>query len=490
MQSQEPSAKSEKFTEQEYLKLRSRCAAILAGKDMFYSLALLSACEQHITDVPALAGISNKDGAVSLFVNPKTVTHCLDEEKGEETWAAIMTHEVSHLIQVDTFQSIYKIIDLTPIRDVYVDKMSKSTTPEAKRGWQDLIDLIDNEDSSHSKKIKTQAAQIGMDAPINEAVSKLFPNSMDRIAHAMRKCFDSGKTKEELEKTGPITPVVLSKMFKKKLPNDQEWYFYSWEWILWYAEKLEDSAKPDEPPISYIPMPGSQQDEHGFEDFDEGSTPDEKAEGRRKINEVVEKAKKEAEVLAHKAGRKPADMELFTEITAINKRLETLLNQVVIKFKRIFSPSNCQEYRYERINKLWPDNGLPGYMDIDKPTPKVVMVVDTSGSMCDQFMLNQMVASARKFYKKNQLIAFYCCDTELTQIDLVGLSKNIKLKGGGGTEFSPKQISSILDDMKMKRGLDIIYLTDEYVYGLEESKADKRVKLHVINVPKALEQDV
>jgi hypothetical protein len=459
---------------------------------MFYTLALLGACEQHISaNIEALAGISNDGGGtVKLCVHPRTVAECLKNgDEGVMSWASIMAHEISHLIQIDKFQNIYKIMDLTPIRDVYVKKMSQASTPKAKKGWQDLIDNIDDENSCHSKKIKNQAAQVGMDAPINENVRKLFPDSMTQITSLMKTVFGQGKPKEELDKMGPILPEVLAKLFKKKLPNDQEWYFYSWEWILWYAKNMEDKADPNDPPIKYVPMPGNHLDSHDFEDFSEDATPDEKAEARRKVNEIVEKARKEAEVLAHKAGITPSDACLATDNVVIDKRLDTLLAKIVVRFKRIFSPTNCQEYRYEQINKLWPDRGLPGYVDIDRPTPKVVMVIDTSGSMCDQSFLNQMVAAARRFYKKNQLLALYACDTELTQVNLSGLSSSVKLTGGGGTEFSPKQISSILSDMKMKKGLDIIYLTDEYVIGLEESLRDKRVKVHVINIPKALMKD-
>src|SRR6185369_10042245 len=87
--------------------------------------------------------------------------------------------------------------------------------------------------------------------------------------------------------------------------------------------------------------------------------------------------------------------------------------------------------------------------------------VDTSGST--ENMLPQFLAEMRKLNTLISELTVMTCDAEvhevvkLTQMD--GLFKNVKFKGGGGTDFRP-----VFSTVKEKRIIPdlLIYLTDMF----------------------------
>jgi predicted metal-dependent peptidase len=140
-----------------------------------------------------------------------------------------------------------------------------------------------------------------------------------------------------------------------------------------------------------------------------------------------------------------------------------------------------EEYRFCRDNRIYPNQDLPGSMEVDTPKLNVVLVLDTSGSMWLEEWINQMLAVGRFYNKKGWLNKLYCCDTALHEVGFDSSFKNIKVKGRGGTMFDTTHIDQILKDLKIKKGADIIYCTDECV-DLVSARADPRCRVHVVNI--------
>jgi hypothetical protein len=456
---------------------------------MYYTLALLGCCEQTLTaEIPSIMGITNV-GKLEIFIHPLALKLA---EEDIDAYTACIVHEMHHLVQIPSLGDIFKVIELYPFKAEYKRLQAAASTQEAKDKWQKAIDAMDDETpNSTAGKLKRMVSNTGMDAADNAIVDTLYPGKIAVINSFLKEVFipavsKKDLTEEEKEKIGAITPASLSKTIEKDLPKDSDWFFYVYEYMEWLAKQQNKDQDPDSPP-EVIPLPSCGADGHDEHDFGDDSTKEEEAEGRRRISDALEKARAEAEILAHKAGRTAADVAFIGKEEALDSRLESVINQIKVKFCRLHSPSAEEELRFERINRIWPDSDLPGYMTLDKPNPVVALVLDTSGSMWNDKTLNQMIAIGRKYFKRNMLSGFYCCDVELTPIQPDSSFRDVPLRGGGGTVFGPKQLEQIIEDLKPgRKKLDIIYATDEEVYGLDEAKKDERVRLHVINIPRLL----
>jgi hypothetical protein len=62
----------------------------------------------------------------------------------------------------------------------------------------------------------------------------------------------------------------------------------------------------------------------------------------------------------------------------------------------------------------------------------------------------------------------------------------VRVEGGGGTVWTTQHHTKILDDLGLKEGVRILYVTDEMVWGLKEAKEDPRVELSVLHLPSLL----
>jgi hypothetical protein len=410
--------------------------------------------------------------------------------KDPRTYSAMMMHEVMHLAQMDTLANMLRVVDLTPIRDVCVKKRQEATEQAAKDQWTRIIDEIDEEidenKATWANKHRRSAANVGLDVTANRAVEESFPDSLcniDALAFKVRN-----KPIEDPNRPGILWTVEsLSYDVKKQLPSNKDWWFYICEYIEHIAKQLDENSEANSPPKGSSAMEvfvsqGEGQDQHDF-NTDSGSA------DRQNLKEAVAKAMEEGKLLAHHAGSKAADSKFITSSEPLSEKIESLLRAIKVKFCRIYSSSNEDYYRFERDNRKFPDMGFPGALPIEMPKPSVVMVIDTSGSMWTDTLLNQMIAAARRYSKKGQLAALYCCDVELTKVSYDHSFNKVALKGGGGTIFNSGYVDVIVNDLGSSAKSskpDIIYLTDEAVIGLDTAKANKRARLHVINVERAL----
>lgn len=535
------------------LNLRADFCAWAASKEFYFTLALLGTVEIKMDSMfPAIAGITNVD-RLTMYIHPLMAELA---KKSKPAVYFILMHELRHLIQCSDMRAIENLIDLSPIREVYIKKRDEAEKQEHKDIWQKQIDSFDNKENQRWKNLKYRASNITMDSALHEDLVKAFPepaNIMKEINQFMADRFVpylsgfsieeqakdkvvAGKFQEEvaniMKYAGPKKKAAIKEVLNKhtdqaealaacsrlqiglctvenledsfrnmdhyqpSLRREGEWLYYADEYIEWLAQQIDENSDANDPQYDESGEGGEGGDEidqilKQMEDneFDHhGMNGDKKEEAERRLREAVRKAQEEGKLMAHRAGRSAADNSMFGDATAaLDAKIKKLLEHLHIKFVRLFAPTNEKNYNFSKINRLFNEiKDLPGRQKIEKPKKQVIMIADTSGSMWNKQWFNQIAAAAKFYSKSNKLAAFYCCDTEPHKIDLKNNFSQIEMVGGGGTELTPQILSKMLDDNGLKKNVDFLYLTDEYVNGLEESVRDDRWKLHVINIPKVI----
>lgn len=292
-----------------FYQMRSGFAAWCTRNQHFYTLALLSTCEiEMVPDLPAPAAVTSVDRLAVMF-HPSIID--LYENKEEDAYA-VMVHELRHLVQVADMRAIEKLVNLDPIRDVFLNKQSQASDQAAKDTWQKYLDEIDKPNSRIWNSKRHTIANITMDAALHIDVLKLFKNSEDRINEYFRKRFVplmSGFTWETIAKDilaakreeevvaekmksfgpkdrdkfndalkankGILDYRILAELmqmgihlqtvhsledsfrnmdhYQPTVKKDGEWLYLSEEYVKWLAEQINDGTDPNSPPQ---PKPG------------------------------------------------------------------------------------------------------------------------------------------------------------------------------------------------------------------------------------------
>jgi len=123
------------------------------------------------------------------------------------------------------------------------------------------------------------------------------------------------------------------------------------------------------------------------------------------------------------------------------------------------------DHSYRRPNRraqLGDKFVLPGYI---QPLPKVAAITDTSGSMSDVYLSQAHAEIAGVLANTKSEVIFVDCDAEVHYIGNVKDPKQIKFKGGGGTDM--REAYDALAKFKSKPSL-VICLTDGYTPWPEE----------------------
>lgn len=478
----------------DFYHFRASFASFCAHHRWFYTLSLLSICEiEFDPKLEAIAAVTNVD-RIAIMLHPLMI----ELWKQSPTSAyMVMTHELRHLVQSVDFKATSTLIDFDPFRQVFVSMKKQATDPVAIAIWESKIKAFDDPENRYWQQKRGHIANITMDVALHEDVLKLYPKAEPIVNSFMRDRYVPYKegnplSVEDAEKIHLQTVLTLSAQIEEDLPRDAEWVHYGDKLVEWLAKQLEEMSEPDEPGV------GDGFGECDLDSLMEGLSPldghemggnqgdTEKAgEALRRIREALERARQEAKLMAHYHGTVPADEALMGDPTVtLNEKARKILEALRIKFVRLHAPTNEKKYSFLRINRLFseaPD--LPGKVSTEKPKKQVVLVLDTSGSMCNPALLNQMVSAARHLSNRGELMAMFCCDTKLHQIDFDARASKQAMIGGGGTMFGPEHLTEILTTLKVKSGLDIVYCTDEEVGGLDEARVDRRVRLHVINIP-------
>lgn len=532
----------------QFYHMRSEFSAWCVSNQMYYTLALLTTCEIRMDEkLPALAAIVAQSKKLEVVFHPLAI----------EIWEAnkyaayfLFCHELRHIVQACSLRSVEELIDLEPIREVYLNKQKEATTQEAKEEWQRIIDSLDDKENKRWRNQRHAIANITMDAALHQDVFKVFDSHVEnQVNEFLRNRFvpylkgfsfetiakDSvvaGSSKEELEEQmknfGPNKRSKLESFIKEKERSEEEilaeamkmnihiqtvpslidmfngsqgfqtsldsktryeWLQLADEYTRWLAHNIQESADPNNPESQE--GEGDQDSENVLDSHDFGD-PNQSNQAReeleRKVRDAIRRSEQEAKAMAHRAGTSAGDADMMGDSTEkLNSKIQETLRKMKIKFIRIFADSNQKKYFFSKINRIFSEiNYLPGQRKEEKPSPQVVLVLDTSGSMwCPQYV-NQMLAMARMLHKENKLHSMYYCDTELHKVDFNASASKQAVLGGGGTELNVETCEKIQSMERLSKGWELVYATDEYCYGLEEAKKDPRWKIHVINVPNML----
>lgn len=532
-------------------QMRGRFASWCANNQMYYTLALQSTCSLQMKDIGALAAVQIDN--LNLIYHPLSAE--LFKEEPQAAYF-LFAHELRHLVQVSQMRDILELIDLTPILKVFQAKRAAATKPEAIAVWDKTIEDIENPASEKWKQFKYRMSNTVMDAALHEDLRKVLPGIQEQVDSFMRTRFapyTNGHSFEdmakdtvagwtansqeefdtllaetvkrygpvknaalqkamdasqemwakvaaiEVSKYGTITVEGLEDSFRNKptyqpsLVRDQDWVYYAFEYIKWYATEIDENNEPDEPQVGEGEGDGTGEEGQDIfqgidtHDFGEGASEEAREKAERKLRDAIRRASEEAKYMSHQAGKSARDATMVGDPhAALNSKIKQALAALKIRFHRIFTDPKNKRYTFNRISRRFnhmPE--IPGKQTTERPLPQVVFVLDTSGSMFSQSYVNQMLAMAKTLHKEGKLAAMYYCDTVLHKVDFNN-AHSMDVIGGGGTELGITACEEIMKTENFARGWELVYATDECCYGLEEAKVDGRWKIHVVNVPKML----
>lgn len=248
---------------------------------------------------------------------------------------------------------------------------------------------------------------------------------------AIHEILINSKTLFKDEKFNPCTVEGLRKMVKNDDIKNNETTEYYFNFLKTLKEELREKLKD----FNF--------DDHEFTEGEgEGDDPFDIDVGKALTVGLLEKAKNKMG-----AGTTPGEAELTIDKfkkskknwRAILRRYTTSMTDDITKTTR-----NKRNRRYGFL--------IPGKKKTFKP--KVVVIVDTSGSMCGE-PLERVFSELVKMEKQGYEIVLIEADAAVQKVREFNSRGEIKIKGGGGTDYQPAL------DAAAKLSPDIvIYLTD------------------------------
>jgi len=443
----------------EFEQLRAEFCAHLAGKQQFFALALLSTCVLEMHDnLPALAGILVEKQPV-LKVNSKLLSapRCVQ--------FFVLHHELRHIPQIVDIDAMQKMIDVTPL---------------TLKGVKD------------SPKLRQQILNCVLDAALHEDLQVLYPGVLEQVNTFLRETTPMPEHEWESNRKQLIAmnlaeedTELTESLVKQVIGGQQVSRYNTFKDFNQVAEGV--GVEPFQIAPSYVAWlatwvdaqsgegsgegEAGQLDEHSFQEGAEG----EAAESARR---AVEQATVEARRMAHVAGTSCADIPREALVGKLADKTRRLLNAIRSRTAFLSKKNTDNRYTYNKVNRSFSETDLPGRIKTPKPTPQVILILDTSGSMFEQAVLDKLVSVAATLEGQGKLLATYCGDTEYSRVAVVGTK--VKVVGGGGTSLYPADLAKMRAEVAGTRKVEFLYVTDEQCCGLQESKQTH--KLHIVNI--------
>jgi predicted metal-dependent peptidase len=205
--------------------------------------------------------------------------------------------------------------------------------------------------------------------------------------------------------------------------------------------------------VSFGDVSGKRFDEHYFPNKDPNGKPMSENEVKKLKNEWRKRIV-EAETIAKQMGKMPEELErLFGKI------IDTKINWKALLYRYITQeiPYDCT---YARPSKRSESTGI--YMPYQlKENIDIIVAIDSSGSISNDDMtdfMSEMIGISKSFSAIRMTVLV--CDAKIQSVQEVsnGFSpKDVKLAGGGGTDFRP--VFKWIVDNKPNAKL-LIYFTD------------------------------
>jgi hypothetical protein len=217
-------------------------------------------------------------------------------------------------------------------------------------------------------------------------------------------------------------------------------------------------------------------------EFDEGESQEEKRDRQRRLEKAIRGAAAGGDILQRNNGMggDARDAAMFVK----EKKIDTQLIRLITKIKTCINLLN-KPTAYRLTWTVTRNRGgvcLPSERQISetKANSAIALVLDTSGSMWSDEILNASYSVSKALYRAGKLGGLYYGDTTIYKVELDKPIPSV-FRGGGGTELQPEHVDLIRKDLQLKdhQVLDIVYVTDGMV-DLKEILRDKRAKLHLV----------
>jgi predicted metal-dependent peptidase len=257
-----------------------------------------------------------------------------------------------------------------------------------------------------------------------------------------------------------------------KLEEKKPWEYYYAQLKEEYEKLLNKSKDILDYIVNVLEGSGIDGADRDHEDSDESAH-----EGFADISEVskvsdIEKdlvRKKTAEDIKSKnPGSIPKDMVVWADEELKPPKVKWYKELAAVLRGQLARGNSYQSYsRRPPMQSSFPDFFLPGMVTY---SPRVGVVLDTSGSMCDGVQLTEVMSELKSILSQipTQKVRVICCDASITpvaQSELCSVSK-IKLVGGGGTDMT----TGIEHFEKQRPRPDVVItLTDGYTKWPEKT---------------------
>ncbi len=270
---------------------------------------------------------------------------------------------------------------------------------------------------------------------------------------------------------GIITSQTIQKLVGKKDVRPLQSYKYyfdlikkinvkeilgNYDYIL--AEKNNNSSEQSE--IDYQDVVTI----NNFEKIDDHNWTDSKE--TEEVNAMVKELINSSYEIISAEKRYGMPAYFVSQVEKINKPAE-IPWQVVLK-KYIGSISSGKRKTRTRLNRRQPNRfDIPG--KIDEKILKIVVAIDTSGSVDDEMISDIFSEIFAIIAKRKSEVSIIECDAKVQRVYKVKNQSEVKksVKGRGGTAFSP--VIEFINNDRYYRDAVLIYFTD----GFGEEKIEK-----------------
>ena len=200
-------------------------------------------------------------------------------------------------------------------------------------------------------------------------------------------------------------------------------------------------------------------DEH---DFDPSEDQEEKRDRQRRLDKAIKGAAAGGDILQRNAGKggDAGDAAMFVKEKKIDVTLIRLISRIKTAINLLSKPV---EYRQTwAVTRLRGNVCLPSERQISdsKASCGIALVLDTSGSMWSDDILNASYSVSKALQRAGKLGGLYYGDTVISKVDLSEKIPTV-FKGGGGTELASDHVELIRKDLNLKDNqvLDIVYVS-------------------------------
>jgi hypothetical protein len=445
-------------------------------KGALFTLSLFSKCKLKTDPNMDTIGITLGKVPPEIIVGQEFLNKLRHTKEGSST---VILHELMHLMTTPSLAEVKANRSdlLYPLKEVFRELKEKKKAPQHLELNPKFLDSF-----------LAWTANMGADAEINDFIAQSWGSAG----------FD------EMKRIGypPITPRSIETLTPKQGPlRASNWVYYMERLIL---QKAEDLKKADLNNLTQGKLDSMFIDPTNSGNFDKHTDPFEMSD--EELEEEVKNSERLVRISDEQAGQfvsEEADILLHGKQLGIGANTKGLLKHPVKtiqrtnqapKRKRLIERIRSQMLRIttnSNYNRRWTPphriiEGLPSESVTNNSRNQgrdkaFVVVIDVSGSVVgDQEMVAEISRLLSYMLKRKMVEKAYCFSDRLGEAVWNGGSLKFSV-WEGGTVWENEFNETILKDMN-KPFVEILMLTDGYVYWANNSDRNDRAKIHVITL--------